>query len=196
MKKTLFRFFFILILPLTLCLLFQGEPLARSASKRSRSSKSKAVIGDIAFRFDAGVELFRLSMASGEPISEAIAERAVRLRLNFEYGYFMSNSLALFIALPIEFNIDPTVGTSLDIDLGLGFRTFLGGWFYIDGRALISFVSRSRFVFVLGGLAIGVGAAIPVTSQVRLLINARVPLYFVGGFRIRIQSFMGFEVLF
>lgn len=167
--------------------------------KKAPPTKKEAAgltIGDIAFRFDVGVETFRLSTASGETITEVITERAVRLRLNPEYGYFMSNSLALFVSLPFEFDINPTVGTTLGLELGLGFRKFFGKILYVDGRAFVRFMSDSRFVFEFGGLMLGLGAAIPLSQQLRMLVSARVPFNFIGGFRFRVQAFVGVEVLF
>lgn len=175
-------------------------PWAAKKTKAKRTQKADMIaynhIGDISVRLDVGVEIVRFSGATGEFLTEWILERTVRLRFNPEYGYFLSNNLTLFISLPFEFDIDPLVGTTFNMDLGAGGRYYLGQIFFVDARVLLRFVSRSRFVFAFGGLVIGVGAAIPLSQQVRLLLTLRVPLEWDSGPRARIQTYGGLEVLF
>jgi len=172
------------------------RPRRRTTRRRTKANAALHTIGDLSFRVDAGLDLFRLSLASGELITETIGTRSYRLNLNVEYGYFFRNSTVFYAALPFAFDIDPIVGTFFFLDIAIGVRQYFGRFLFVDLSVRASFFSFSRLLFDFGGFVLGTGAAIPVSPQVRLLVIVRAPFNFFGGFRFRLLAQIGAEVLF
>lgn len=190
-------FLFVTLWSVLLCVQPASSLAANSKDNNNQKvSGSYQRYGDISFRFSAGPKLFQMSTASGELLSSTIGERTFSLYFNPEYSYYFGEKFSIFANIPFVVDVDLLVGTTVGFGVGVGLRYHIIPYLYIDLETNISFVRESFFRLEFGGLALGLGFSIPLSSQVRLLLIGQVPFNFIDGFVLSVRGFLGFESFF